>query len=152
MPGYKGHITGSLVAGGIAAVAAFMLGYHFLVTPSQIAGLLGFCLLGGLFPDSDTDSKGQNLFYGLLIVGDGALIYFRQYSWAAWVGIFAMLPALGHHRSWTHTWWAMLVVGIPIVVIPLMVLGRSTLMVYLPFYVAFTVGYFSHLLLDRKFL
>lgn len=152
MPGYKGHITGSLVAGGIAAVAAFMLGYHFLVTPSQIAGLVGFCLLGGLFPDSDTDSKGQNLFYGLLIVGDGALIYFRQYSWAAWVGLFAMLPALGHHRSWTHAWWAMLVVGIPIVVIPVMVLGRSSFMVYLPFYVAFTVGYFSHLLLDRKFL
>ena len=152
MPGYKGHITGSLVAGGIAAAAAVILGYHFKVTPERIALLAGFCLLGGMFPDVDTDSKGQNLFYGLLIVVDGALIYFHHYSWSAWLGLFAMLPALGHHRGWTHTWWAMLVVGAPIVVIPVMVLGKTSYTHYLPFYVAFTVGYFSHLALDRKFL
>lgn len=152
MPGYKGHISGSAVAGGIAVGAAILLDYHFQITPQHIGGLVGFCLLGGLFPDVDTDSKGQNLFYGLLILVDGVLIYYRQYIWAAWVGLFAMLPALGHHRSWTHTWWAMIIVGAPIVVIPVMILGKASFMAYLPFYAAFTVGYFSHLLLDRKFL
>ncbi|GAB6909105.1 Membrane-bound metal-dependent hydrolase [Desulfosarcina cetonica] len=151
MPGYKGHISGSMVAGGVTAAAALICGYHFAVTPARVAGLVGFCLLGGLFPDVDTDSKGQNLFYSLLIVVDGVLIYYHQYTWAAWLGLCAMLPALGHHRGWTHTWWAMIVTGVPIIVIPIAVLGRGIVADYLPFYLAFTVGYFSHLLLDGKF-
>lgn len=153
MPGYKGHITGSAVAGGAAVVAAIALGYlqHRTVSPLQLGGLLGFCILGGLFPDVDTDSKGQNFFYILLIIVDGALIYGHYYRWAAWLGLLAMLPAIGHHRGWTHTWWAMIVVGSPIIFIPTVLLGPEQSSVFLPFYIAFTLGYFSHLLLDRKF-
>ncbi len=154
MPGYKVHITGSAVAGGAAIAAAMALGYsHWTgATPLQLGGLLGFCILGGLFPDVDTDSKGQNFFYGLLIIVDVALIYHHYYRWAAWLGLLAMLPAIGHHRGWTHTWWAMLVVGSPIIVIPMALLGPNQVSSFLPFYVAFTLGYFSHLLLDRKFV
>lgn len=153
MPGYKGHITGSAIAGGAVIAAVMALGYlhHQGVTPLQLVGLLGFCILGGLFPDVDTDSKGQNFFYGLLIIVDGALIYKHYYRWAAWLGFFAMLPAIGHHRGWTHTWWAMIVVGSPIVLIPMVLFGPEQRFVFLPFYIAFTLGYFSHLLLDRKF-
>lgn len=150
MPGYKGHLTAGLVAGAAAVTGAVML-KHLTVDPLQIAGLMGFCLLGALFPDVDTDSKGQNLFYVLLILVNGVLIYYRHFKWSAWLGLCAMLPALGHHRGWTHTWWAMLIVGAPILIIPKFVLGADNLKLYLPFYIAFTVGYFSHLLLDREF-
>jgi membrane-bound metal-dependent hydrolase YbcI (DUF457 family) len=151
MPGYKGHIIGSMVAGGVAITAAVTLGY-LSVVPLRLAGLLGFCVLGGLFPDVDTDSKGQNLYYSILIVVDGALIYYRYFNWAAWLGLCAMLPALGHHRGWTHTWWAMIVVGAPIIFIPVIFYGTDNYLYFLPFYISFTVGYFSHLLLDRKFI
>ncbi len=152
MPGYKGHLAGSMIAGGAAITVAVISGYHFDFTPMRLGGLIGFCILGGLFPDVDTDSKGQNLFYGLLIVVDGALIFYHRYQWAAWLGLCAMLPALGHHRGWTHTWWAMLIVGAPLVIIPVVILGKNVFSQFLPFYVSFTVGYFSHLLLDRKFI
>jgi membrane-bound metal-dependent hydrolase YbcI (DUF457 family) len=79
------------------------------------------------------------------------LIYQNFYRWAAWLGLIAMLPALGHHRGWTHTWWAMLAVGLPIAVIPQVLLGADSINVFLPFYAAFTLGYFSHLLLDWEF-
>jgi hypothetical protein len=156
MPGYKKHLTGSMVAGivagGVAITVTVLSGYPLYVTPLRLAGFIGFCILGGLFPDVDTDSKGQNLFYSLFVIVDGVLIYFHHYRWAAWLGWFAMLPALGHHRGWTHTWWAMLVVGSPIVAIPVSILGKDMFYSFLPFYVAFTIGYFSHLLLDRKFI
>jgi hypothetical protein len=43
----------------------------------------------------------------------------------------------------------MIVAGAPIVLIPVVLLGRHMLMDYLPFYVAFTVEYFSHLLMGK---
>ncbi len=150
MPGYKGHLAGGMVAGVLAVSAAVALGC-LNAGPLRMAGLIGFCLLGALFPDVDTDSKGQNLFYTFLVLVDGALIYHHRYSWAAWLGFYAMLPALGHHRGWTHTWWAMLVVGAPILLIPKFILGAADIMVFLPVYIAFTIGYFSHLLLDGEF-
>jgi membrane-bound metal-dependent hydrolase YbcI (DUF457 family) len=152
MPGYKGHLSGGLILGALGISAAVLLGY-FALDLFRLAGLLGFCLLGALFPDIDTDSKGQNLFYAGLIVFDAILIYHQYYFWAAWLGLFSMLPALGHHRGWTHTWWAMLVVPLPIVIIPCMLYRRPGMDIFLfvNFYAAFVLGYFSHLLLDRKF-
>ncbi len=150
MPGYKGHLNGGLLAGTFAIGAAVMLG-HLSLSPLQLSGLLGFCLLGALFPDVDTDSKGQNFFYTVLIIVDGGLIYHQHYRWAAWLGLFAMLPALGHHRGWTHTWWAMLLVPLPIIIIPSLFFQGDSLSLFIRFYAAFTLGYFSHLLLDGKF-
>ncbi len=149
MPGYKGHIAGGAFFGVMGIVGAVLLGY-LAKDPVHLAGLLGFCLLGALFPDVDTDSKGQNLFYSLLIVVDAGLIYLKMYVWAAWLGLFAMLPALGHHRGWTHTWWAMLVVPLPIVLIPAVLIGSQPIEPFFRFYLAFVLGYFSHLLLDGE--
>jgi len=150
MPGYKGHLTGGLVAGGLAIGAAVITG-RLAHAPVYLTGLMGFCLMGALFPDVDTDSRGQNLFYAVLIAVEGTLIYRHHYRWGAWLGLCAMLPALGHHRGWTHTWWAMLLVGTPILFIPGIFFGAGDMAVFLPFYIAFTVGYFTHLAMDRKF-
>jgi membrane-bound metal-dependent hydrolase YbcI (DUF457 family) len=150
MPGYKGHLAGGLITGILTAGTAVAAG-HAVHTPLQIAGIVSFCLLGALFPDVDTDSKGQNLFYSIFILVDGTLIFQQNYRWAAWLGLFAMFPALGHHRGWTHTWWAMLLVGAPIFIFPGALLGIRNITIFFLFYLAFTAGYFSHLLLDRRF-
>ena len=114
------------------------------------AGLMAVCLLGSLFPDTDTDSKGRILFYCCLVILDLALMAMEQYKWAAIVGFCAMLPAVGHHRGWTHTWPAMILVPTPIVILPAFFYGFS-FRTLIPFYLAAVAGYFSHLLLDRKF-
>lgn len=150
MPGYKGHLAGGLFFAVMGLVGAVMLGL-MVFDPLVGAGLVGFCLLGALFPDVDTDSKGQNLYYSVFAMVDLGLILNEQYVWAAWLGFFAMLPAIGSHRGWTHTWWAMLLVPTPILVLPLLLKGGESLPVFLPFYSAYCVGYFSHLLLDGEF-
>lgn len=150
MPGYKGHLAGGLFFGIMGMVGAVLIGW-LAFDPLIAAGLVGFCLLGALFPDVDTDSKGQNLYYSVFAMVDLGLILQQQYMWAAWLGFCAMLPAIGSHRGWTHTWWAMLVVPLPILALPFVLLGVESVNRFLPFYVAFGTGYFSHLLLDGEF-
>lgn len=149
MPGYKAHIGGGIVMGGGCLAAAAGFGYY-RPEPETAVALMAIALLGAMFPDTDTDSKGQNLFYGCLVVLDLALMIKGYYKWAAIIGFCAMLPALGHHRGWTHTWWAMLLIPLPIILLPV-IFYRVAPETLLPFYLAAVTGYFSHLLLDRKF-
>jgi len=149
MPGYRAHMGGALVFGGVCLVGAVHFGY-LARDPQPMAGLLGFFLLGGLFPDVDTDSIGKRLFYGLLFLVDLMLLYQKRYEWAAWAGLCAILPGITHHRGWTHTWWAMLAAPLPILFLPVLV-GDASWHTFLPLYLAFVGGYFSHLAMDRKF-
>lgn len=149
MPGYRTHLGGGLVLGGaaLAGLAAFDLYRTDLRTGSV---LMLATVLGALFPDTDTDSKGQNLFYFALAVLDLALIIQGAYQWAAFLGFCALLPAVGRHRGWTHTWWAMLIVPAPIVLLPALFIN-APVQPLMPFYAAVVLGYLSHLLLDGRF-
>jgi membrane-bound metal-dependent hydrolase YbcI (DUF457 family) len=149
LPGYKGHLAGGFVLGGGILGTLTWKGIHTPDPPAAVA-LMTICLLGALFPDTDTDSKGQNLFYLCLVILDLVLMAMEYFKWAAIVGFCAMLPAIGHHRGWTHTWLAMILVPLPIILLPAFFYGFS-LKSLAPFYLAAVVGYFSHLLLDRKF-
>lgn len=148
MAGYLGHLaggalTGAAVLGGLAWSGTYVPG------TTQLAVLGALVLLGSLFPDVDTDSRGQHIFYLILAALDVALIIQGYYKWAAVLGLAAMFPAMGSHRGWTHTWWAMLLVPLPLVLLPFWLYG-STPRTLAPFYGAAVVGYFSHLMLDRK--
>ena len=150
MPGWKGHLAGALVVGGLGVFAALAFGVYLKGEWEVLAALMAFCLLGALFPDVDTDSMGQRLYYLALAVVDAFLLYEQRWEWAAWLGFLALLPPMSPHRGWTHTWWAMLLVPAPIVLVPWLVLGHA-FATFLPVYAAFVLGYFSHLLLDRQF-
>ena len=149
MPGYKVHLIGGTILGGLCLISLMWFGVH-KPEPQTALVLLCIVLMGALFPDTDTDSKGQNLFYGVLAILDLALMIKGEYRWAAILGFCALLPALGHHRGWTHTWWAMLLVPLPIVVLP-MIFYHLPLARLFPFYLAGVLGYLSHLVLDRRF-
>jgi len=147
MPGYKTHLFGGLLFGGAALFAAVWFGL-LVFEPGPTAALLVIAALAALFPDVDTNSKGQHLFYILLAGADIALMVKEQYRWAAILGFFAMLPAIGNHRGWTHTWWAALLVPAPIVALPMAFYAHDW-RALLPFYLAAVVGYLSHLAFDR---
>ncbi|WP_319779680.1 metal-dependent hydrolase [Maridesulfovibrio sp.] len=149
MPGYKVHVSGSVVAGTVVLLGLVNIGLY-VIDPEQVVSLFVICALGALFPDIDTDSKGKRIFYSAMLIMSLSLIYLDKFKWAAYLGVLAMLPGVSAHRGWTHTWWAMLLVPMPMLALPYYVYGQplSTLM---PYYVAFVTGYFSHLLLDREF-
>lgn len=155
MAGYKGHLTGATIffaayLGGLLLVAPLHAVYAELTYAEQLAYplvMLALCLMFGLWPDVDTNSKGQNLFYTIFFVADVVLIASEQYEEAAFLGLFAILPGLGKHRGWTHTWWAMLLIPAPLLVLPWL-LGSDTPFSGWPLYGAALTGYFSHLVLD----
>ncbi len=149
MPGYKTHIAGAATVTAAAVAGTSWLGIYRPGFESMIClGL--FSILGGLFPDVDTDSKGRRFFYGAALVVDGVLIFREQYRYAAVLGFCALLPAIGSHRGWTHSWWAALLIPASVLVAPMFLLGLPW-QPFVPYYLATVLGYFSHLILDRKF-
>lgn len=156
MANYKGHI-----AGAVAVTTVYVLGMSFL--PGEllektggilsdwqlVAGMYVVAMLMGLWPDIDTNSKGQDIFFGTAFLFDILLISQGYLEAAAYLGMLAMTPIVGKHRGWTHSRWAMVLVPLPIVVVPY-INDISILATYLIFYGAAVSGYFSHLLLDGK--
>jgi membrane-bound metal-dependent hydrolase YbcI (DUF457 family) len=155
MAGYKGHISGALVFFFVYALGLFFV---LAATPvrgpmqlssdlTSLVALCAICVMFGLWPDVDTNSKGQDIFYALFFVLDVALIYYQRFNEAAYLGLFCILPILGKHRGWTHTYWAMTFIPSPILLLP-HIYTPATPWMGLPYYGAALVGYFSHLYMD----
>lgn len=155
MAGYRGHLTGATVF-----FVVYLLGLFYTVSLDALyarfstfelvaypIALFGLCLMFGLWPDVDTNSKGQDLFYGLFFLVDVVLISTRHFQEAAYLGLFAILPVVGKHRGWTHTWWAMVLIPSPLLILPYLFFPDRPLS-GLPFYGAALVGYMSHLVMD----
>lgn len=102
MPGYKGHIAGGLVAYGIGAYIVYTTAQPSAVTLVEWA----VCTLAGsLFPDIDTKSKGQKLFYSALAIIMIILFARGCYDVLAVVGMLALVPILTRHRGLFHKPW-----------------------------------------------
>lgn len=146
MPGYRTHTFGGLIAAAGTLSGLSFLGWY---TPDLFtaAMLTTTAMLSALLPDVDTDSKGQHLFYGALLVVDAGLIYLERFRWAAVLGFVAMLPAASRHRGFMHRWWAMVVVPAVVAAAPVVALDLGWEAVG-PYYGAAVLGYGSHLVLD----
>ena len=149
MPGYKAHLTTSAVLAA-CSLAGLVYTEAYQSDPMTLAALFCTAVAAALFPDVDTSSKGRQFFYGILAGVDIVLMVNEQYQWAAVVGFCAMLPALGNHRGWTHTWTAALLTPLFILCIPFVFCDFSW-QTLLPYYLAALLGYSSHLVLDRFF-
>jgi len=104
-------------------------------------------VLFGLFPDIDTNSKGQNIFYGIAFVAEIILVITGKFEPAAYLGLLAMTPIVGKHRGWTHSKIAMVLVPLPILLVPYLH-NHHVWTLGVLIYGAAVAGYFSHLLLD----
>jgi membrane-bound metal-dependent hydrolase YbcI (DUF457 family) len=154
MAGWKGHVAGGIVCiGAYAAVVSLVPIHRF----AEVAGLLqdwhtflAIFVVGALFaifPDIDTNSKAQDLFFGIAFIADIILIAIGSLELAAYLGLIAMLPIISHHRGWTHRIWAMIIVPLPILLVPYLYKDQL-LPIAAIIYGAAIIGYFSHLLLD----
>jgi len=149
MPGYKGHLLGGAAAGGILLS---LLSCCDVVHPTLLCGVewLLASFLGSLFPDIDIKSKGQKVFYWVLL---GLFVYLYIGKKLMMLGLFSIIgitPMLVRHRGLFHKWWF-------VVLLPLLlaiVTGH-----YYPHYqyallfdaTFFVAGALSHLILDRGF-
>jgi hypothetical protein len=155
MSGWKGHITGAIVVNAAYVGAVKFLPETKILERPDISlqdwqlliGLFVIAVLFGLFPDVDTNSKGQDIFFGIAFAAMILLIVTGKFEPAAYLGLLAMTPIVGKHRGWTHSRIAMLLVPAPILIIPYLH-NQHVWTLGLLIYGAALAGYFSHLLLD----
>lgn len=154
MANWKGHVIGGAALGSVYAGAISYAPVEHLAEKVQLLhdwqalfGVLVLSILFALFPDIDTNSKGQNVFYGIALAFDVLLIWNGDLQAAAYLGLIAMLPVVGKHRGWTHSKLAMLLVPLPIILVPY-TYDHQVLGITAVYYGAAVIGYFSHLLLD----
>lgn len=154
MANYKGHIIGGLAVGVAYTLAMTgvpveqMAEYAQLLDDWQaLAAVFVIAMLFALFPDVDTNSKAQDIFFWLIFIIDIVLIWNGSFVAAAFLGLIAMLPIVTHHRGWTHSKWAMFIVPSPLIFVPLLY-SETLLPIAVVYYGAAVAGYFSHLLFD----
>lgn len=154
MANYKGHIVGGILCNtAFIGVLQTMPGSVLYKTAGILShwqfvlGLYIIAVLFALWPDVDTNSKGQNIFYSVAFVANVLLVLTNRFEAAAYLGLLAMTPIVGRHRGWTHSKLAMILVPLPIVIVPY--LNKSSILsTALLVYGAAVAGYFSHLLFD----
>lgn len=154
MASWKGHVGGGVVCAAVYAGAIAFLPIEnlaeaagFLHDWQAVLAVFLISTMFALFPDVDTNSKGQDILYYILFGLDILLIATGNVLAAAYLGLIAMLPILGHHRGWTHKKWAMIVVPLPILLVPYLY-NDTFVLSSVVFYGAAITGYFSHLLFD----
>ncbi|MEQ9618626.1 MAG: metal-dependent hydrolase [Deltaproteobacteria bacterium] len=144
---YKGHLAGGALA---FVIYILVLVFFFSYKPtSNVLIWFGLCILGSIWPDIDTNSLAQKLFYGFFLVLDGIFILSERYKEAAILGFFALLPIIGKHRGWTHSISAAFIVPSPLIVLP--ILKPELKAGGLEYYTPVVIGYLSHLILDKQF-
>lgn len=144
MPSYRTH----LIIGFISYVAIVSaLPPSYLATDVIIEGLLS-CLIGSLFPDIDTKSNGQKIFYSLWLALLIYLVFVASWFLVGILAIIGILPLLSVHRGIFHSICFLIALGCIGVTIALkfelarrLVLCTNTLF--------FVAGCMSHVFADR---
>ena len=147
MSGYKTHFT---TAAGCALVIIAISHRHtpFLAWFSLVnAWCIVASMLGGLFPDIDIKSKGQQLLYAIIIPLLIATLLAKKVVLSILLSALGIIPPLLPHRGITHhVWFSFLA--------PL--IGPGLVYIYCPehvelaydLYFFFVIGALSHLILD----
>ena len=118
-----------------------IVGWEYLI-------IFGLLYLAALFPDTDINSKGQDIFYTFFVAVDLYLIFTGKWKEAAILGLVAMFPVVSHHRGWTHSLLAAIILPLPLVFPEF--LHVPTILTGWLMYSAVVTGYLSHILLDRS--
>ncbi len=146
MPNYKGHLAGG-------AIMFLLLAFLFKTASTSFVNLLewlGCALLGALFPDIDTKSKGQQLFYRLFVLTLVLLFLNKRFLIASSLGIIGMLPLIGRHRGIFHSYFFVTFLSVALAgVICIYFPNSRTALLYDLFF--FIAGIYSHLFLDFRF-
>jgi uncharacterized metal-binding protein len=101
MPQYKTHL-----AGGIFAFVACILLFSLQAkTPQTLLEWALWCLLGSLFPDIDTKSKGQQVWYPLLFLLAFIMIMHKAWMMVGLLVFLGFTSTVVRHRGMFHNLW-----------------------------------------------
>lgn len=147
MPNYRGHLTGAFI------FYCIIIGVFSFYTYSFITLIEWFLctLLGALFPDIDTKSKGQKLFYRILFVMIAIFFVQQKLRLIALFAFIACIPLITRHRGVLHNFWAILSLIILLLVVTYYFVPNYFMLIAWDLFF-FMMGVISHLWLDLGFM
>lgn len=148
MPGYRGHFFGAVLFFCISI--ALLLVLECSISWKMCGQALLFTLLGALFPDIDTKSQGQKLFYTLIFLLIIGSIFYKKYLFGLLVAVCSFVPLFSNHRARFHSlWFALMLVALVSVLAITQFSLNATLVLRNGIF--FLIGVYSHLVLDFGF-
>ena len=143
MPNYKTH----LFAGTVTFACLLLVMRNF--NPNLFTALqwLCCCLIGSLFPDIDTKSKIQKVFYIFLLIIFITLTIKNKTKLFVPLSFIGITPLIVNHRGIFHNLWFIIAIGIAIVFIVSIYSPNQTALAANNV-IFFIAGAFSHLWLD----
>jgi hypothetical protein len=146
MPNYKGHLVGATFCYLIVVALISIPPVSFAKYIQWFASTLA----GGLFPDIDTKSKGQQLFYKAMIGILTLCLVYKAYLPATLLSLCSLTPLMTKHRGLFHElWFLFFITGIFSLLMVWFFPAHKDVIVTNALF--FTVGFVSHLWLDRGF-
>lgn len=147
MPNYQGHLVGGAICAAPLLVATH---YAYPLHPLWGISLLLSCMLGALFPDVDTKSKGQRIYYYTLTALIIVLAFERKFDYILLLLPIILLPLIVRHRGLFHKLWFILAVMAGATFYACASWPALKLLIVLHS-LFFTAGAISHLYLDLGF-
>lgn len=147
MPGYKGHLIGGAIAFSCMIIMATQC-CRYSPTFFTAVELFVCALLGALFPDVDTKSRGQGIFYRIILCLVCVVLAKKQYISAVVISCAALTPLLVAHRGLFHRPWFLFALPFVFLVVAAYA-GINHGWHYTWHAIFFLAGAFSHLMLDR---
>lgn len=145
MPGYRGHLLGAWVA--YCSLILFLMGFGFVSHVAWIEWAL-CALLGALFPDVDTGSKGRRLFTPLFALTIALGVLAQKPLLIAAGALLFVMSRVSRHRGLFHSYIFLCALVFFIWYSAGSSFGKHA--VYFYDLLFFSVGYCSHLVLDRR--
>lgn len=144
MPNYKTHLVG-----GFATFIALLLVLKSANTTAfNVIQWLIICLLGSLFPDVDTKSKIQKIFYTGFVILLFFLMSLNKLKLALFLSIISLSPLVVNHRGIFHKAWFIILITVAFVFFSVEIkLFHSCSEITIPA-LFFTAGALSHIVLD----
>lgn len=149
MPKYKAHLIFGTFSFLVCVYLSFIL-IHFCPTILQIIGCFLCALLGSIFPDIDTTSKMQRIFFLFSSISLLSSIIFRFWFLFFNLSFVTLIVMLLKHRTLTHNIWFILVLSILLAFMSMFFGGFLGLDLALGSF-SFLIGAISHILLDFLF-
>ncbi len=147
MPGYKGHLIG-----GAIAFACVIVGVSYWQKPSFFLAMHYFVcsLLGSLFPDVDTKSRGQGIFYRTLLMVLAFLLFNGEHYFFVILSLLGLAPLLVGHRGLFHK--PSFLIIIPLLIFSICFFcGLVNPQIGFGYAIFFIAGSLSHIILDKTF-
>lgn len=146
MPNYKGHFFGAC----LFYFALLMILSLYTKSINLLIFWFVCTILGALFPDIDTSSKGKKLFYSLMLLSALFCAISKNYVNFLLIIFFVFLTLISNHRGIFHKLWFLLSISMIIAykLISLLPMHQNLIISGISFFI---LGIFSHLWLDLGF-